>query len=340
MTSEWRRNVTVALACVAVLVIEIGITLEMLRDVGLQLPVLTWLVLAVLAIAPLLVVGVLGWILVLRFRKQAGAYLRRLISGRWLFLSFLLIGVQVMQTYFYAVLKLSIPLLTARNYDQLLWDIDGTLFFGLSPNVFFLNLFSAKWFLLSIDFGYGYFFFLSVTLAYPFFFAHSIDSLRTAYAASTMFLWSSGAWLYYAVPSLGPCYMFHGVWDELRELFPVTMILQKRLWENYHAVLGIREGVIAEQIDIILGVAAFPSMHVAFQVNLALWLASRSRIWGRVGFFMASVVFVGSVLTGWHYLIDSIAGVLLGWGAYAAAQPVRRWIEGNGAEGEEVPVAG
>ena len=325
MKGSASRSFLAAATCVLVLGAQILLLEVMLRRVNLVFPVVIWLLLAFLAIAPLLVVGILSWTLYNRIHGDA-SYLRSLVSVRWVGLSFLLVTSQVMTTYFYAVLKLSIPLLNPRNFDQILWDFDRILLLGYSPNVFFLNLFSIDWFLRLIDFGYGNLFFVSITAAAPFFFAHPRDSVRVGYFANTVILWTSGAWLYWAVPSLGPAYKFFGVWDEVRSSFPVTTFLQHQLFENYEKVLLIPYGVLSPDIDPVFGIAAFPSMHVAFHVNLALWLASWSRIWGRIGYVMAAIVFVGSVLTGWHYLIDSIAGAVLGVVVYMIARPIMRWV--------------
>jgi membrane-associated phospholipid phosphatase len=78
----------------------------------------------------------------------------------------------------------------------------------------------------------------------------------------------------------------------------------------------------AAQVYLGLGIAAFPSLHVATQVLVAIWF---SRVWrgGTIIFTIAAFfVFIGSMITGWHYLIDGIAGVAIAFGSYAVSQ----WI--------------
>jgi hypothetical protein len=52
------------------------------------------------------------------------------------------------------------------------------------------------------------------------------------------------------------------------------------------------------------------------------------RVAAHVAIFVA-LIFLGWPLTGWHYLIDAIAGVLLAWIRYASvacASKLSRWV--------------
>src|SRR5207248_3280852 len=87
---------------------------------------------------------------------------------------------------------------------------------------------------------------------------------------------------------------------------------------NYTAVLASLRGT-PRPINILFGVAAFPSLHVAFQTLAFLWMR-RLTSWGGTLFgIFALFIFIGSIVTGWHYLVDGIAGALLAWGCYIAA---------------------
>jgi membrane-associated phospholipid phosphatase len=94
------------------------------------------------------------------------------------------------------------------------------------------------------------------------------------------------------------------------------------LMKNYRAVIRLANGGSPEKIILSFGIAAFPSLHVATQTQIAIWMSK----WWRPGAILfalaAFFVFIGSMITGWHYLIDSIAGVALAFATYAAAQ----WI--------------
>jgi hypothetical protein len=86
-------------------------------------------------------------------------------------------------------------------------------------------------------------------------------------------------------------------------------------------------------IQIVLGIAAFPSLHVAFQTYVFLWMR---RLWtsGEVLFgIFALVILLGSMITGWHYLIDGLAGIALAvlwWGIFWRRAEVSRWLSLRG----------
>ena len=67
------------------------------------------------------------------------------------------------------------------------------------------------------------------------------------------------------------------------------------------------------------GISAWPSFHVAG----AFWTAQVWNSWNRrlgiFGFAWFAIILIGSVLLGWHYAVDGIAGVLMAVGAWAVA---------------------
>ena len=270
--------VFVALECVALAL--------MLRRIGIELP--------------------LGWLAV--------SFALTLVPA--ILLTLLLFSALLLQIAFYAGLKVMVPLLNQRSFDGLLWEIDSWLLFGLSPNVFFVNLLDNSMLLRFIDFSYGYFFFFSVLGSFPLFFSLRDDRLRTSFIVANILLWSSGAWLYLLVPSVGPAYRFHGVWDLFRDQFPVSTYWQKQLLNNYEMILQMARGVIDPDIDLFKGIGAFPSLHVGFQTLFALYVGKISRSARVLTWLLVLVTFLGSIVTGWHYMVDSIAGLALAVGIY------------------------
>jgi membrane-associated phospholipid phosphatase len=144
--------------------------------------------------------------------------------------------------------------------------------------------------------------------------------VRIAFVNSNTLLWLVGAWLYVAIPSLGPAYSFPAVWLPLAPVLTHTQFAQHLLIENYAAVRSSMRTSV-KPINIFFGVAAFPSLHVGFQVLTFLWMRRLTR-WGVVFGVLTFLALIGSIVTGWHYLIDGIAGGLLAWACYAAAQRV------------------
>lgn len=262
-------------------------------------------------------------------RRERG-YFRIVRSGAWLRDTARLIVGAALVIFTYGWIKLVVPLYHPTLYDQALWDLDQALFFGLSPSVFFLDLFGSANLLRAADWSYANIFFASTLLAGAYFFSEPSRRVRVAFANGYAVLWITGAWLYLLVPSVGPAYRFPDIWMVHGQTLRVTQTFQALLMRNYQNVIRVASGEPAGAIHIAFGIGAFPSLHVAFQTYVFLWMR---RLWtaGQVLFgVFVLVIFLGSMITGWHYMIDGLAGLLLGWACYAL--PARRarltrWLE-------------
>ena len=246
------------------------------------------------------------------------AYLAVIRRREWLLDTARIVVFSAFSVQTYCWIKLAIPLLHPRLFDQELWRIDRALFFGHSPNVFFVSLFGAPAALRFVDWSYANVFYASLVLAGIFFASSPNRRLRLAFIDSNIAMWLIGAWLYVAVPSLGPAFRFPEVWLPLAAMFRHTQGLQRVLVANYTTILQFRQGIV-RPVNMLFGVAAFPSLHVAFEVLVFLWMR---RIWryGEIVFgVFAVVIFIGSMVTGWHYLVDGLAGALLAACCYAVA---------------------
>jgi hypothetical protein len=243
-------------------------------------------------------------------RGRLAAYVAVIRSAGWLVDTIRLALASALFVYAYGWIKLAIPLLHPRLFDQALWDLDAILLGGHSPNEFFLTLFSAPPMLRAVDWSYANIFFASLVIATAFFGSAPSRPLRVGFMNSNVLLWLAGAWLYVAVPSLGPAYRFPDLWLPLAPMLDRTQTLQRLLMSNYQNVLQFARGA-ARPVRVLFGVAAFPSLHVGFQMLVFLWMR---RVWraGQVIFLVFVVaILIGSVVTGWHYLIDGIAGIAL-----------------------------
>jgi hypothetical protein len=260
-------------------------------------------------------------------RRELPVYLRLLRSPGWMVDTLrIVVGTALMaHTYFW--IKLLVPILHQRNFDQVLWDLDQKMFFGFSPNILFLDLFSPEPVMRFIDWSYARIFFASMMIAFVFFLSAPSRRVRAGFVTGTAILWLIGAWLYLIIPSLGPAYRFPDIWLPLADVLPVTQSMQAALMRNYQNVLQWVYGE-ATNIQIMFGIAAFPSLHVGFQAYAFFWMR-RLWVYGEIvfGVFLLIIV-IGSVVTGWHYLIDSIAGALLALGGYLLGSRlwnIREW---------------
>lgn len=254
---------------------------------------------------------------VIRAAWRGRDYLAAIRTGEWLGDTARLVVFSALSVHTYGWIKLTIPLLHPHLFDQGLWDIDRALFFGHSPNILFLELFSSM--LGFFDWTYANVFVASINIASIVILSAPQRRLRIAFMNSNTLLWLAGAWLYVLVPSLGPAYRFPEVWLPLSAMLAHTQGLQRILMTNYQHVLRFHEG------NILFGIAAFPSLHVAFEVLAWSWMRRISRVMAVAFAAFVIVIFLGSVITGWHYLIDSLAGVGLAAICYfAVAIPERR----------------
>jgi hypothetical protein len=243
---------------------------------------------------------------------RARAYLRVIRSRVWITDTLRLVVFGAWTSYTYGCIKLLIPVGHPRLFDQELWNLDARLFFGFSPNVFFLSIFSHPLVLKAIDWTYANIFLASLWISSIYFLSAPNRRLRIAFMSSNAALWLTGAWLYMLVPSLGPAYRFPDVWLPLSASLGRTQFLQRLLMTNYQSALH------GGPANLLYGVAAFPSLHVGFVTLVFLWMRRLER-WGAVLFgTLTLLIFIGSVVTGWHYLVDSIAGLVLAWGCYMA----------------------
>jgi hypothetical protein len=243
-------------------------------------------------------------------RKRRG-YLRRLKRpGWWLETARLVLAVAL--TFFaYGWIKLSMPLVHPRLFDQELWDLDQLLLLGAAPTVFVLDVFGNDAFLKTIDWSYAHIFMASTAVAAAYFLSNPSRRIRVAFVNGNATLWLVGAWLYMLVPSLGPAYRFPDIWLAHGDSLGRTQYLQALLMRNYQNVLRAIRGEPYAPLNFMFGIAAFPSLHVAFQTYVFLWMR---RLWtsGEVLFgIFAAAIFLGSMITGWHYLIDGLAGFAL-----------------------------
>ena len=245
------------------------------------------------------------------------SYLDSIRSRDWIADTVRIVIFSALSVQTYCWIKIAIPLLHPRLFDAELYRIDQMLFFGYSPNVFFVTLFTPL--LRVFDWSYANVFYASLVVGGVFFASSPDRRVRIGFMNSNIAMWLIGAWLYVLLPSLGPAYRFPDVWIPLASMLDNTQGLQRILMANYSTVVRYREGII-RPVNILFGIAAFPSLHVAFEVLVFLWMR---RLWryGEIVFgIFAVTIFIGSIVTGWHYLIDGIAGAALAAACYFGAQ--------------------
>lgn len=216
-------------------------------------------------------------------------------------------------SYGYAWLKVFLPRLNRSLTDELLYAADNAIHLGVNPNRFVLALFPSPGLWRFIDVAYASFIF-TLLGGLAWFLSELSLGERRRFASGFAFLWLAGSWWYLAAPSLGPCYVFPDDYAEVKAAIPLQARTQEFLIRQYGAV---RKGVPGEVgLNPAFGIAAMPSLHVAGQAFLALWLRRRHPRAALFAWLVTALTFFGSLVTGWHYAVDGYAGLLLAWLSY------------------------
>ncbi|HUR83074.1 MAG TPA: phosphatase PAP2 family protein [Thermoanaerobaculia bacterium] len=307
---------------IAIAVIGYG-TFELIREPARMLFNLIATVAAEAALGVIIRVGVA------LVRREHG-YFRVIRSGAWLIDTMRLIFGGALVIFTYGWIKLVVPIVHPALFDAPLWELDQLLFFGAAPSVLALDLFGNPAVLRAVDWSYANIFAASIIIASAYFLSEPSRRVRVGFANGYAMLWIAGAWLYTLVPSLGPAYRFPDIWMAHSSALRTTQIFQARLMRNYQDVLRFWAGEPYHAVSMVYGIGAFPSLHVAFQTYVFLWMR---KLWrsGQVLFGIFVVfIFLGSMITGWHYFIDGVAGLLLAVACYklfARRMRLHRWLE-------------
>ena len=262
--------------------------------------------------------------------RRDRAYFRRIARPEWILDTVRIVVFTAVAFFGYGWIKLVLPVYHPVLFDEALWKVDRLLLLGASPAELALNLFRAPLFLRVVDWSYANVFFASTVIAFAWFASAPAGRVRNAFANGNALLWIAGAWLYLLLPSLGPAYRFPDVWLAHSESLRVTQGLQAVLMRNYGNVLRAASGEAAGPIRIVFGIAAFPSLHVAFQTYVFFWMR---RLWsaGEILFgIFAFTIFLGSMITGWHYLVDGLAGIAMAFVCYSVfwrRGRLERWMD-------------
>ena len=216
-------------------------------------------------------------------------------------------------TWSYSWLKVFVPHLNRWVTDPLLATLDMKLHLGINPNRLLIELFPFPALYRAVDVYYAGFVF-SMGLGFALL-ASALDPReRARFAAGFAVLWIAGSWLYVALPSLGPCYVFPEDYTAVRAHLPLQTETQRLLIAQYRVVTsGLKPGV---SLNPVFGIAAIPSLHVAGQAFLAFVARKRHPRLALLFAVLSVLTFFGSLVTGWHYAVDGYAGFLLAWGAW------------------------
>lgn len=130
---------------------------------------------------------------------------------------------------------------------------------------------------------------------------HWRDGKKSQLIIAFMLTWAIGMFFAYIFSSAGP--LFTGRYD--LAIAPESVrVPAEMLWTNYTQKGALLGG----------GISAFPSLHVAIAAWFGLALRARGAAWLGIAYTLA--IFVCSIVLGWHYSVDGIAGIAIALVAY------------------------
>lgn len=155
-----------------------------------------------------------------------------------------------------------------------------------------------------------------------------------------------GSWL---VPGVGPC--FDAALHQASRYLPMVQTLgTQQAWlaaSDGHGLVSFdtqsrlvalfRAGELADGA----GISAMPSIHNALSTLFICFVVSlRPRlIWAMLPY--GALILIGSVHLGWHYLVDSLAGIALAVGIWWGTAPIARMVGvGRAVAGARRPAPG
>lgn len=208
----------------------------------------------------------------------------------------------------YRNLKSYLPMARFDRFDDWLGIADSILFLGNDPAVLLHQILGVGVAAHVLSFVYlSYLVLVPISLAAALVWNRNI-SLGFWYVTALCFNWALGAISYYVLPALGPIYVESENYNSLAATSVSS--LQDGLW--YSRLKVLFDPWATESVH---GVAAFASLHVSvvftaayFAHRVRLHRALRVALWTYLGFTVLATVYFG-----WHYVVDDIAGVGIGW---------------------------
>ena len=297
--------------------------------------------------SPLALIGVIAGIFLIldlvprswRHWRENGGSLPKAIVGvfeeRWWGKRGLVVIVALLSFYVtyisYRNLKSFLPFVTDANYDGELLSAERWIFFGNDPAEMLHSVlgtgFSAE-FLSAVYLAFLTF--VPISLAVALIWSNRLR-VGLIYVSALSICWILGALSYYTIPALGPVFAE----PQLFATLPETGVsqLQETLLAHRREVMADPNATTAVQ-----SIAAFASLHTGVLVAAALvaqrWRAHaavRYGLWGMLGFTVLATVYFG-----WHYIVDDIAGVIIGVVAVLSAERMTARFATPSREGREL----
>jgi CDP-diacylglycerol--glycerol-3-phosphate 3-phosphatidyltransferase len=207
----------------------------------------------------------------------------------------------------YRNLKGFLPFVRPELHDAQLLDLDRSLFGGHDPAQTLRDWLGTGVVAQALSSVYVfYLFFVPLSLGVALVWSDNVR--RGLWWATTLNLnWILGALSYYLLPTLGPVFAAPDRFAAMPET-PATA-LQDSLLRARNEVLQNPHAT-----DLIQSIAGFASLHVSVVLSAALLasLAKAPKLLRQALWLYFWVTMVSTVYLGWHYVIDDLAGAVIG----------------------------
>lgn len=233
--------------------------------------------------------------------------------------------------YFFLHIKHLVLFINYTNFDLKFWEIDKAIHLGIQPNIFLLNLFdNHQTSLILLDWCYFKVFSLLTLTTVIFLLEIKGKKLADSFTLANVCLWGIGGLLYLIFPADGPCYSVFGKYSiSQNEQSHVFNFPIDKISEDLHLKFKKQKAYISREFQDILwherfefikngkepnmltGIAAMPSLHVAAAVLISSFLLEINLIAFCIALLYTMLLFTGSIALQWHYAIDAHLGVII-----------------------------
>ena len=221
----------------------------------------------------------------------------------------------------YRNLKSALPFARPRLYDAELTAIDRAIGFGNDPGELLHALLGTGFTAYFLSGVYLFFLaFVPLSLGAALVWGRSAR-LGSWYVTALCLNWLLGTASYFLVPSLGPIFWLPEVYADLPDTGVAA--LQESLQSSRIRVLAD-----PDRADAMAGIAGFASLHTSIVFTAALmahWLRMTWVVrWAMWLFLLLTIV--ATAYFGWHYLLDDVAGLVIGALSVIIAERATRHI--------------
>ncbi len=219
----------------------------------------------------------------------------------------------------YRNLKSFLPFARQQTEDMSLRTTDQLLFFGANPAEALHTILGVGVSAYVLSWVYiSFLFFVPLSLAAFLVWSRDV-SLGLWYTTALCLNWALGTLSYYLLPALGPFAVRSWNFAHL----PTTGVSQLQ-----EGMLNARDRVLADPhaTSSVQSIAAFASLHtsIVFTAALIVHFAGLPKIVRVSMWIFMALTLVSTIYFGWHYIIDDIAGLVIGATSVALARIATR----------------